>query len=388
MNTNSVVRLCLCGDVMLGRGVDQALPHPGDPRLREEYVDDARDYLRLAEVAHGQLRTPVDPRWPWGEALAELDEAGGVRVINLETAITRSDDFAPGKAVHYRMNPDNLACLTAARPDVCSLANNHVLDFGHSGLAETLEALAAAGIATAGAGRDAAEAWRPAAVPARPTAEGDARDDGGGRAGGRVLVLAVADQTSGVPPEWAATEWRPGVALLPPPWEQDPDAVADLVLDRVWRARRPADRVVVSIHWGSNWGYGVDDSQVQLAHRLIDGGVDVVHGHSSHHPRPAELYGEGLILYGCGDFIDDYEGIGGYEYYRDDLRPLYLVTLDQASGEVLGAELRALRARRLRLERAGPDDTSWLADTLDRVSRPYGTRCVAVGPDRAAFRRT
>src|SRR5690606_10004038 len=85
--------------------------------------------------------------------------------------------------------------------------------------------------------------------------------------------------------------------------------------------------VVVSIHWGSNWGYEVTDAQVAFAHALIDGGVDVVHGHSSHHPRPFEVYRDRLVLYGCGDFLNDYEGISGYEAYRSELTLLYLPTL-------------------------------------------------------------
>nr|WP_307875331.1 CapA family protein [Frankia nepalensis] len=399
--------LCLCGDVMLGRGVDQILAHPGDPRITEVCIEDARDYVTLAEHASGPIPRPVDDRWPWGDALAALADAdtsaladtgvgvladtdtladheragrewghvalaahapgrrgAAVRVMNLETSVTRVDDFAPDKAVHYRMSPDNLGCLAAGRPDVCSLANNHVLDFGRRGLVDTLEALSAAGIAFAGAGRDAEEAWRPVTVPA------------GSRGRGRVLVLACAAPTSGVPPDWAATATRPGVALLAPPWQADADTQADAILSRVAAARRPGDVVVVSIHWGSNWGYDVDDDQIRLAHGLVDGGVDVVHGHSSHHPRPVEIYRDSLVLYGCGDFIDDYEGITGHESYRDDLRPLYTVVVDASTGTLLDARLTLLRTRRLRLERAATGDAIWLAETLDRVSRPHATRVI------------
>src|SRR5919198_6570967 len=103
------VTVFLGGDVMLGRGVDQVLPHPGDPRLREEYVTDARRYLELAEAANGPIPRPVDAGWPWGDAIPALDEAApDIRILNLETSITRSDDFAPGKAVHYRMSPGNV----------------------------------------------------------------------------------------------------------------------------------------------------------------------------------------------------------------------------------------------------------------------------------------
>src|SRR5690348_3142314 len=146
---------------MTGRGVDQVLSHPGDPELRERYAGDARAYVRLAERAHGRIPRPAGFAWPWGDALRVLEDvAPDVRVINLETSITRSRDFAPGKAVHYRMSPGNLPCLAAARPDACALANNHALDFGPRGLADTLDALSAAGLRAAGAGRDAGQATR------------------------------------------------------------------------------------------------------------------------------------------------------------------------------------------------------------------------------------
>jgi poly-gamma-glutamate capsule biosynthesis protein CapA/YwtB (metallophosphatase superfamily) len=154
--SGDVVTLFLCGDVMLGRGMDQILPHPGDPTLRERHVGDARVYVDLAERANGPIPRPVESAWPWGEALTALDDAEpDVRVLNLETSITRAGRFAAGKAVHYRMAPPNLPALTVSLPDVCVLANNHVLDFGRAGLEETLDVLALAGVRTAGAGHGA-----------------------------------------------------------------------------------------------------------------------------------------------------------------------------------------------------------------------------------------
>src|SRR6059036_345163 len=126
----------------------------------------------------------------------------------------------------------------------------------------------------------------------------------------------------------AGTRPRRGVDLLPGLSRQ----VADEISGRVRAHRQPGDIAVISLHWGSNWGYDVGREQVAFAHRLIEGGVDLVHGHSSHHPRPVEVYRGKLILYGCGDFIDDYEGIAGHEKYRDDLRPLYLASLQRGSG--------------------------------------------------------
>ncbi|MFJ9849386.1 CapA family protein [Streptomyces sp. NPDC101150] len=345
-----VVTLFLCGDVMLGRGVDQILPHAGEPALREGFVRDARDYVVLAEEANGPIPRPVDFSYPWGDAPAVLARAApAARVINLETSVTRSDTFAPGQGIHYRMHPANLPCLAAGRPDVCVLANNHVLDFGRPGLAETLGSLAGAGLRVAGAGEDAAAAWRPAIVPV-----------GGGR---RVLVFSFGMPSSGIPHLWAATARRSGVAFLAGP----SDAAAAEVTGRVREAKRPGDVAVASVHWGSNWGYPVSREQSAFAHALIHGGVDLVHGHSSHHPRPLELYRGKLILHGCGDFIDDYEGITGFERYRDDLRPLYLASLEPDTGLLRDLRIAPLQARRMRLRRASPEDTRWLGALLDRI---------------------
>jgi poly-gamma-glutamate synthesis protein (capsule biosynthesis protein) len=363
------LRLVLAGDVMTGRGVDQVLASPLDPVLHEQYVDDARAYVRLAEMASGPIPHPVGPTWPWGVALQHMDRLGpSIRVMNLETSVTRSDDAALDKAVTYRMSPRNLAVLRAARVDVWALANNHVLDYGRAGLLETLDVMDVAGLRSCGAGRTDADAWRPAVASA-------------GR-GQRVLVASVADVSSGVPQHWRATADRPGLALL----DGLADADADAVADRLAQAAQPGDVAVVSIHWGSNWGYAVTREQRRFAHRLVDGGVDVVHGHSSHHPRPLEVYRGRLVLYGCGDLVNDYEGIRGYEEFRDDLRLLYAVDLEGGAGREPGRLVRLamvpLHARRLRLESASIDDSVWLADTLDRECRRLGTRVETAGDGR------
>jgi poly-gamma-glutamate capsule biosynthesis protein CapA/YwtB (metallophosphatase superfamily) len=358
------VTLFLCGDVMLGRGVDQILPYPGDPALRESYMRDARGYVELAEEVSGPIPRPVDFSWPWGDALRTLEEAApDVRVVNLETSITRSGEFARRKAVHYRMNPANLPALVAARPDACVLANNHVLDFGRRGLGETLDVLAGAGLRAVGAGRDVSEASRPAIVPAN---------------GGRVLIFSVGAASSGIPPNWAATEDRAGVAFV----AGLSDEAAAGIADRVRRVKRPGDIAVASLHWGSNWGYDVAVDQIRFAHALVDGGVDVVHGHSSHHPRPVEVYRGRLILYGCGDFIDDYEGISGHEEYRDDLRLLYFVSVESATGTLAGVRIVPMQAHRMRLRHASSDDSGLLRKVLDRISRGFGVR-VDRAPDGA-----
>jgi poly-gamma-glutamate synthesis protein (capsule biosynthesis protein) len=349
---------------MLGRGVDQILLHPGNPALYERTVRDARSYVDLAVSVNGQIRQPVDWWWPWGDALQLLQEAGcDARIINLETSITVSDDYAKGKAVHYRMNPANIEALTVVKPDVCVLANNHVLDFGHRGLLETLDVLSASGLRAVGAGRALREAQAPAVVPIP-------------RTGGRLLIFAFGSPTSGIPYGWAATEDRPGVCLL----STLSDAAADALCQRISEVRQPGDLAVVSAHWGSNWGYRIEPEQVRFAHRLVDAGADLVHGHSSHHPRPIEVYRKKLILYGCGDLVDDYEGISGHGEYRDDLRLLYFPKLDPATGELAELGMVPLHARQMRLHRASSNEARWLCKILDKVSRRYGSR-IDLGPD-------
>ena len=148
---------------MTGRGIDQILPHPGDPMIHESYMKSARGYVKLAEEVNGPIDYPVSFSYIWGDALQELERvAPDVRVINLETSITKSNEYWKGKGINYRMHPQNISSLTAAKLDVCSLANNHVLDWGYSGLFETLQSLNSAKIAIAGAGRNLIEAEAPA----------------------------------------------------------------------------------------------------------------------------------------------------------------------------------------------------------------------------------
>jgi poly-gamma-glutamate synthesis protein (capsule biosynthesis protein) len=261
------------------------------------------------------------------------------------------------------MHPDHVAALTAAGIDAAVLANNHTLDYGEAGLRETLLTLHRAGIATAGAGLRLREAEAPAVLPL-----------GGG---GRVLLFALGHLHGGVPPNWGAQPDRPGIALLQDASPQSLHRVAA----RIDAARRPGDLVIVSLHWGRNWGYALDEGQRNFAHGLIDeAGVAIVYMHSSHHPLPSEVYKERLILYGCGDFVNDYEGIGGYEEYRGDLSLMYLPVIDPATGCLLQLRMLPFQIRRFRLHTAARADAAWLAETLSRHGRRFGTG-VSLQPD-------
>jgi poly-gamma-glutamate capsule biosynthesis protein CapA/YwtB (metallophosphatase superfamily) len=348
------ISLVLGGDVMTGRGIDQILPHPVSPAIFESHLRDARDYVELAAAAAGAFPRPVPFRYGWGDALPAL-LAADVRIVNLETSVTEGGEPWPAKGIHYRMHPRNVECLTAARLDGCGLANNHVLDWGYGGLEETLRTLRAAGIATAGAGSNGAAAAAPMAIPVPDK--------------GRVWVAALGSPCSGVPPEWAASPDGPGIKLV-----RTLDAsTARRVAHGLRQVSRPDDVSVVSIHWGGNWGHEITAQQIAFAHVLADEGIDVIHGHSAHHAKAVEVRHGSVILYGCGDLINDYEGITGREEYGGDLAVLCRVDLGPRPRPLPRVELDVFRRRKLRLELASDRDTEWLGAVLNEQSGRFAT---------------
>ena len=347
---------------MTGRGIDQVLPHPLNPTLYEPHLRDARAYVELAENANGPIPRPVDFDYIWGEALPELRRTQvDLSVINLETAITTVETPWPGKEIHYRMHPLNIGCLSAAGISGCALANNHILDWEHEGLSETLRTLDAAGVKHAGAGNDAEDAAAPAAlnVPGKC----------------RVLLFSFGSTTSGIPRQWRAANARPGVNLL----DDLSEATASQIAKGMRQFQRPGDLLVASIHWGGNWGYDIPLEQIVFAHRLIEEGVSIVHGHSSHHVKAIEVFKGRLILYGCGDFLTDYEGISGYEDFRGDLALMYLVELDSRGGQLVSLQLVPMHMRRFRLEHTSAADARSLCNLLNALGAPFGIHARLAG---------
>src|SRR5262245_9874323 len=224
------MRLLLVGDVMLGRGMAERLPALG-------------------------------AAWPWGDVLPLFRDAD-LRVANLECVLARGGaPYAPGKKeFHFRADPARVATLVAAGMSAVSLANNHAGDYGPAALVECLETLDAAGIAHAGAGRDADEAWRPALLGAK---------------GLRVAFVAFTDNER----SWAAAAGKPGTAACRTELR---DARCQRLLAAVREAHRAADVVVVSAHWGGNWGRLPEPRHLPLARALVESGADVVFGHSAH----------------------------------------------------------------------------------------------------------
>jgi poly-gamma-glutamate synthesis protein (capsule biosynthesis protein) len=213
-----------------------------------------------------------------------------------------------------------------------------------------------AGIRTSGAGYAAADASLPAVIDLHP--------------GSRVLVFAFAFEDSGAPSDWRARPHRAGINLLEDMSDDGIERIAQLVTAQ----RRAGDVVMVSLHWGGNWGFDIPRQQRRFAHTLIErAGVDVVHGHSSHHVKGIEVHRGKLVLYGCGDFLTDYEGIGGHEAYRGDLSLMYFPVLADATGELEELAIVPMHVQRLRLCRATSADLEWLTETLTREGRALGT---------------
>ena len=250
------MQIALLGDVMLGRLVNK----------------------HLATAA---------PAYPWGDTLELLRQADA-RYANLECVLASGGEPEPGKIFHFRSDLKNVASLLAAGIDVVSLANNHVLDFGKDAFQEMLPALDGHGILHAGAGQDLDAARRPAV-----------RRVGGAAVG----FIAFTDNQ----PDWGARDTAPGVYYVPVE-DGGPRAAAllDGLLDLVRRTKARVQLLIVSAHWGGNWGADAPAPHQDLARDLIEAGADVVFGHSPHIFRGVGIYRNRPIIYSAGDFIDDY----------------------------------------------------------------------------------
>ena len=326
------------GDLMLARGVDQVLPNPlRNASLRESCCTHANDYVRLAMKKCAIQRKPT---WTAKELLGDLlpalrsREPIDLSVVNLETSVTTNDEFWPRKGVCYRASKENcLDVLATLRVDVLTLANNHTLDFGIKGLIDTLDAIDSA--SRVGAGRNDLQAFEPKIVA-------------------DTAVFGLCLENSGVPVSWQARRNAAGLALI----------LDEHDLNRVAREieRTDVPIKIVSLHAGGNWGYSIEPETRMVCRRLIDAGAHFVHGHSSHHARSAELYKRRLILFGCGELLNDYEGIGDHagfpsKTYNADLRYAYFPTLND-TGEFTEMKIDVFtQANCFRLERATIDAT-------------------------------
>lgn len=271
---------------------------------------------------------------------------GHLNVANLESPIAEGGKEFVDKQFRFRAEPAVAGALRSAEFHVVNLANNHTLDFGASALAETLLHLRRAGISWFGAGGDLSAARKPMifniATPTRP-------------AGRRVAFLGYS---SVQPADFFATPQRAGVAPAQP----------HFMVEDVQLARRLADVVVVSLHWGAEAQSEVQAFQREWAHRLIDAGADVILGHHPHVLRGIEHYRDGLIFYSLGNFAFA---------SRSTLADISVLARIHWDGPTRWAELVPLDVRHARVGfqpqvlrgQAGLA----VAKKLSQLSRPLGT---------------
>ena len=251
------MKIIFVGDVMLGRLVNEVLKHER-------------------------------PEYPWGDTLNIFKKAD-LGISNLECVI--SDKGQPWtvtpKVFHFRSDSKNIAVLNKAKINMVSLANNHVLDYEEEALLDCLEILDRNNIEHAGAGIDFVDASSPAIleIPIKENAY-------------KVGMIAFTDNEA----VWEALD-QPGIFYVPVDLK---DKRTQVLMNEVEKTKKDADLLILSAHWGPNWGYRPQPNHVFFAQALIDVGADIIFGHSPHVFQGVEIYKGKPILYSAGDFIDDY----------------------------------------------------------------------------------
>jgi poly-gamma-glutamate synthesis protein (capsule biosynthesis protein) len=235
--------------------------------------------LAFAGDVHFTERTAkllADPATAFGPIASTLSGAD-VAMVNLETAVTSRGTPEP-KQFHFRAPPAAFDAVRAAGVDVVTIGNNHVLDYGPVGLADTLDNAARAGVPAIGAGRNAAEAYAPWVTTVRGT---------------RIAFLAMS-QIHELEYSWAAKENRPGVAMAV-------DVARAAAAVRA--ARAAADVVVVYVHWGQEGNSCPTAEMKTFAAKMAEAGATVVLGTHAHLLLGEGSLGKTYVAYGLGNFV-------------------------------------------------------------------------------------
>lgn len=274
-----MVRMNLIGDVMIGRSFNEFLDQNPDLDI-------------------------------WGNTRVVL-QPDDINVINLETTITDAVVPWPGKPITYRLATRHADRLAEINPTFANIANNHILDYKDEGARSTMRILNSQGVAHVGVGEEYKDVIKPAVFQ---------------RAGRTYVFFAAADY----PNYWDVTiARRPNEIGV---WQFDIGTKGyRSVIQQVENARAKYGKeaiIVFSVHWGSNWVEDFNPGYMRrlFARDLIRAGVDIIHGTSSHHILPLEemtvrvpgtnTSRTGIIFYGLGEFIDDYDV---RDHYRSNI---------------------------------------------------------------------
>ena len=262
-------------------GTSRTAPHRPGLAVRRGHARAAAGSITLAfagdvNFASRTARLLGDPATAFGPISAVLRSAD-FAAVNLETAVTGRGAPQP-KTYHFRTPPGAFTALRDAGIDLVTMANNHVLDYGQAGLADTLAAARAARFPYVGIGVNAAAAWAPYVTTIR---------------GVRIAVVGVS-QVAELASSWVATGSRPGEANT-----------IDLgsTLAAVRAARRLASIVIVFMHWGTEGQACPDPSQLSLAPKLSAAGASVIVGAHAHMLQGSGWLGRTFVAYGLGNFL-------------------------------------------------------------------------------------
>lgn len=306
---SSSITLVFGGDTMIGRLVNQAIKQKG-------------------------------PRYIWGDILPLLQKAD-LRIINLETTLTKSDKKVP-KVFNYKSDPENVAALPVAGIDIVTLANNHIKDFDTQGLLETIKTLKNAKIAYVGAGKNEAEARKAFIIT---------------KNGIKIGIIGATDNE----PSWIATKQKPGTNYFHV--EQLDQLLAD-----IRQLKEQVDIAIISLHWGPNMRQRPTQSYINAAHAMIDAGADIIHGHSAHIFQGIEVYKDKLILYDTGDLIDDYRVD---PVLRNDWSFLFFVTVNK--NEIEKVALVPIKIDMMQVNTAQEPDKSKILARMQKLSKELET---------------
>jgi len=249
----SSINLCLGGDCMIGRSFNDLFQY--------------------------SLNFSI-----WGNLLPLLETEVDIFGVNLETTLTDSDTPWIPKVFNYKLSPQYADKLYPVQ--YASISNNHILDYRLPGLIDTMNTLDNLNIAYAGAGINKQQAMQPTII-------------------GDIGFLSAADHYD----YWAAGK------PLPPQKGKEGIFYIDIehenwneALEAVHKLRKDpkVKTIVFSLHWGGNWEPVISPQRKRLAYELLHNGVDIIHGHSSHHIQKVEEMNGGICFYGMGDLIDDY----------------------------------------------------------------------------------
>lgn len=235
--------------------------------------------LAFAGDVHFTGRTTAlldNPATAFGPVTSVFD-AADLTVVNLETAVTTGGTAEPKKYL-FRAPPSTYQAVRAAGVDAVSLANNHTLDYGRTGLSDSLSHAKAAGIPVFGAGADASDAWAPWTTEINGT---------------RLAFIGIS-QVHELESSWVATSSRPGVAHA-----RD----AERSTKAVREAKKQADFVVVFMHWGREGSECPTDEMRTFARLLADAGADLIVGTHAHLLLGDGWLGDTFVAYGLGNFL-------------------------------------------------------------------------------------